>query len=162
MTQTDLNKLPVNFDGCGIPVFAIPLKNIAAAFARFSCPDDLPQLRADAIETIAGAVADHPEMVAGTDRVCTEVMKATGRRIFVKTGAEGVFIAAIPSMKLGIALKIDDGLTSAAEVALLATLKHLGCLNEDDISIIKDKLNIPIINTRNVLTGYQTASSVFE
>ena len=36
-------------------------------------------------------------------------MQAAPGRIFVKTGAEGVYCAAVPELGLGIALKCDDG-----------------------------------------------------
>jgi L-asparaginase II len=45
----------------------------------------------------------------------------------VKTGAEGVYVAAIPAKGLGIALKIEDGATRAAEVVMAALLtRHAG------------------------------------
>ena len=61
-------------------------------------------------------------MVAGTGRFCTGVMTLFGSRAFVKTGAEGVFCAAIPEMGLAIALKCEDGTTRAAESMVAATL----------------------------------------
>ena len=49
-------------------------------------------------------------------------MQRFGARVFVKTGAEGVYCAALPEQGLGIALKCDDGAGRAAEVTLAATL----------------------------------------
>ena len=43
----------------------------------------------------------------------------------VKTGAEGVFCAAIPGRGLGVALKCDDGATRAAEAMMAAVLARL-------------------------------------
>ena len=40
----------------------------------------------------------------------------------MKTGAEGVFCAALPGEGLGIALKCDDGAGRAAEVMVAATI----------------------------------------
>jgi L-asparaginase II len=60
--------------------------------------------------------------VAGTGRFCTELMRALGARAFVKTGAEGVFCAALPLEGLGIAVKCDDGAGRAAEVMMAATI----------------------------------------
>jgi L-asparaginase II len=66
-------------------------------------------------------VATEPFLVAGTGRFDTEVMDVTGGRAFVKTGAEGVYTAALPDLGLGVALKIDDGATRASE-AVMATV----------------------------------------
>ncbi len=52
-------------------------------------------------------------------------MERFGKRVYVKTGAEGVFCGAIPELGLGIALKCDDGATRAAEVAMANVLAQL-------------------------------------
>jgi L-asparaginase II len=70
-------------------------------------------------------MAAHPHMVAGTGRFCTRVMSAAGEAILVKTGAEGVFAAALPARGLGLALKIDDGATRASECATANLLMRL-------------------------------------
>jgi L-asparaginase II len=49
-------------------------------------------------------------------------MEAAPGRIFVKTGAEGVYCAALPELGLGIALKCDDGASRAAETMVAAVL----------------------------------------
>ncbi len=154
MCGVDVRVLPWNYDGCGIPVAAIPLQAIATAFARFSTPDDLPQARAEAASRLAEAVAEQPYMVAGEGRLCSELMQITGRRLFIKTGACGVYTASIPDAGLGIALKIDDGTREAAEVAILGALTALGQLHSDDAEALSERLRVPIHNTRDVITGY--------
>ena len=74
---------------------------------------------------LRGAVAEKPWHVAGTGRFCTEIMRAFGSRIFIKTGAEGVYCAALPDQGWGIAVKCDDGAGRAAEVMVAATLAWL-------------------------------------
>ena len=71
---------------------------------------------------LRAACAAHPWHVAGTGRFCTEIMQRLGERAFVKTGAEGVYCAALPEQGLGIAVKCDDGAGRAAEVMLAAML----------------------------------------
>jgi L-asparaginase II len=48
----------------------------------------------------------------------------TGLRgeLFVKTGAEGVFCAALPDSGLGIAIKCDDGASRASEAVMAAVI----------------------------------------
>ena len=52
-------------------------------------------------------------------------MERFGARVFVKTGAEGVYCAALPEQGLGIAVKCDDGAGRAAEVMMAATLVRM-------------------------------------
>ncbi len=108
-------------DGCSIPTYAVPLRALALAFARFGSGAGLGPERAKAAARIRASVAAHPFMVAGTGRFDTTAMEALGARAFTKTGAEAVFCGALPELGLGIALKIDDGGTRASE-AVMATL----------------------------------------
>jgi L-asparaginase II len=109
-------------DGCSIPTYAIPLLALARGFARFATGQGLGAVRQAAAGRIRAAVAAHPVMVAGTGRFDTEVMKLLGARAFTKTGAEGVFCAALPELALGLAVKADDGAGRAAEVMIAALI----------------------------------------
>ncbi len=103
-------------DGCSIPTYAVPLISLARSFARMVTGSGLPPKRAEAARRILDACMASPFEVAGTGRADTRFMEAANGRVFTKTGAEGVFCAAIPELGLGIALKCDDGTTRAAEV----------------------------------------------
>ena len=71
--------------------------------------------------------------MAGTDRLDTDLMRAAGKRLFAKVGAEGFYCAGIPSMRLGVALKVEDGAKRAAEPALLAVLRQIDAIDADRI-----------------------------
>lgn len=162
MAGVDMRVLPWNRDGCGIPVIAMPLAAIATAYARFAVPDELPAPRATALDRIATAIGGQPFMVAGSGRLCTEIMRLTGRRVLVKTGAAGVYTAALPEPGLGLALKIDDGLGDAAEVALLGALRRLGALHADEVDALAARCRVEITNTRGVITGYRQSAADLE
>jgi L-asparaginase II len=108
-------------DGCSVPTWALPLRDLALAFARFGTGHGLGPERAKAAALLRAACAAEPWYVAGTGRFCTKLMQLLGERAFVKFGAEGVYCAAIPEHGLGIAIKCDDGAVRAAEVTM-ATL----------------------------------------
>ena len=125
MTGTTLDARNRAVDGCSIPTYAIPLRAMAHAFARFATGEGLHPDRATAAARLRGAVAKHPMMVAGTARFDTDVMATMGASVFAKGGAEGVWCAALPTLGLGVALKCDDGAGRAAEVAMAAMLLKL-------------------------------------
>jgi L-asparaginase II len=77
-------------------------------------------------------VARNPYLVAGTGRFCTAVIGRKSTELYVKTGAEGVFVASLYELGVGIALKIDDGAKRASEVALAAILRYLEVLDDAD------------------------------
>ncbi|MBB4123543.1 asparaginase [Martelella radicis] len=112
-------------DGCNIPTYAVPLKALARGFARMATGEGLSPNRARAARRIIDAAMAEPYHVAGTGRACTALMEMAPGRIFAKTGAEGVFCAALPEQGLGIALKCEDGTTRAAEAMVAAVLARL-------------------------------------
>jgi len=112
-------------DGCSIPTYAVPLKSLALGFARMTTGNGVGNMRAAAAKRLMSACMAEPFYVAGTGRACTRLMKAAPGRIFVKTGAEGVFCAAVEELGLGIAIKCDDGAGRAAEVVVAEVLSLL-------------------------------------
>jgi L-asparaginase II len=112
-------------DGCSIPTFVTPLRDLATGFARFGTGIGLPAGFAAAAARLREAVAAHPDMVAGEGRFDTEVMAALGTDAFVKGGAEGVVAGALPRLGLGFALKVDDGAARAADACAAVILSQL-------------------------------------
>lgn len=112
-------------DGCSIPTYALPLRSLARAFARAATGEGLVPSRAAAARRLMQACIDHPWFTAGTNRMCTKVMLAGQGAIFAKTGADGVYTAAVPEKGIGIAIKCDDGSTPATETAMIAALTRV-------------------------------------
>lgn len=131
MTSVDMSLSPHGKDGCGIPAFAIPLYNIALAMARFADPSHLHYPRQKAIGRLLDAVKEHPDLISGSNGFDSKVIELTKGTVITKLGAGGVEVAILPSLGFGVAVKIDDGYTKAAEVALLAILRSLGCIDAE-------------------------------
>ena len=138
-------------DGCTAVTFALPLGAMATAWARLgrSAEPGPARLRA--------AMAAHPELVAGSGRLCTELMAATRGRVLAKVGAAGIYCAAVPELGLGIALKVGDGDSDSASVALLAVLEVLlgraGLGGMYDPAAVARHGARPVLNTRGAAVG---------
>jgi L-asparaginase II len=120
----------VGTDGCSIPTWAAPLRAFAWGFARMATGDRLPDDVARGAKRIFDAATSHPELVAGTGHLDTDVMRAFGGRLFQKGGAEGVQCGVVRDKGWGYALKVDDGNMQASH-AMIATLL-LAITNPDD------------------------------
>jgi len=92
--------VPVAIDGCSAPTFAIPLWRLALAFERLFSSDD------PACARVRRSIAGHPEMMS---TLVARILKAGGGEVLAKEGAEGVIALAIPSARIGIAIKVLDG-----------------------------------------------------
>lgn len=115
----DRSNLQLSVDGCTAVCFGLPLRNMALAYARLATSAEPAAVR------ILGAMMAHPFLVAGTGRLCTELMTAWPGRVVAKVGADGVYSAALTTLGLGISLKVEDGDTRASAVALLEVLRQL-------------------------------------
>ncbi len=158
MTDGDPDAAPIGIDGCGVPTWALPLTGLARAMARFADPAGLAPERRDAILRLRRAIAAHPAMIAGTGRLCSALVAATAGEVLVKTGAEGVYVAAVPRLGLGFALKIDDGAQRAAEVAILALLRRFGAIDGAVAPGLASFAEPPIVNTQGRHVGRARAT----
>ncbi|MCE8517359.1 asparaginase [Ruegeria pomeroyi] len=139
-------------DGCSAPNFATSLTGLARAMAWFASARDRSDRQSQAAAQLTEAMMKHPELVAGEGRACTELMRAMGGRVAIKTGAEAVFVAILPEQRLGVALKITDGATRASECAIAAILVGLGVLDPAHPATRK-RLDAPILNRRGIDCG---------
>ena len=126
MTAMRLSEDMRAVDGCSIPTYAVPLTALARGFARLGTGQTLSPERRNAAARIRASVAAHPLTVAGRGRFDTELMTLLGARAFTKSGAEGVFCAALPEAGLGLAVKADDGAGRAAQVMIAALIRRFG------------------------------------
>lgn len=137
-------------DGCSVPTWAVSLKGFALAFARLAAMTDLSPERQVATKRLMLACTSEPQMVEGTGRFGTGVMKRLGARAFVKGGAEGVYCAAFPLLGLGLALKIDDGARRGAEAAAACIIARLF---PNEIGDVGDLYDMRVTNWRGTIVG---------
>lgn len=109
---------PVSVDGCGAPLFGLPLVGLARLFAAIATATDGPA------RAVATAMRAHPWYVGGTGRDVTRLMQQLPGLV-AKDGAEGVFAAALPDGR-AVALKVADGSDRARAPVLCAALARLG------------------------------------
>ncbi len=139
-------------DGCSAPNFACTVSGLARAMAGFATAGARSGARAKAQVRLVEAMTAFPELVAGEARACTELMRATGGKVALKGGAEGVYVAIIPERRTGIALKIMDGASRASEAMMAALLVRLGLLHAAHPAAAS-RVNAPQINWRGLVTG---------
>lgn len=130
-TMLPISRVPHATDGCGVPCFALPLRNMALAYARLGAAAegdrvaDVPEDAREAARDLVASMRKYPFLIAGTARLDTELLEVAAGRVIAKVGAEGVYSAMIPEQRLGIAIKVEDGATRALGPALLGLLDLL-------------------------------------
>jgi L-asparaginase II len=161
-----VGEIAVGTDGCGVPVFGMPVRAMALMYARLaSPPEDFDSETRRACERITAAMTGRPELVGGTrERFDTEVMRACAGRVVSKIGAEGVYTAGVMPCErwprgLGLAFKIEDGEDRRARSTIaIESLHQLGVLDEDAQKSLKPYASFPVKNHRGENVGEIRAS----
>jgi L-asparaginase II len=81
-------------------------------------------------------------------------MENLGERVFCKTGAEGVFSAALPELGLGVAIKVDDcNSARAAEVAMAAVIEAFVTLDDGAAEQQHSLSDVTLLNWNGIEVG---------
>jgi L-asparaginase II len=146
-------RLVTGIDGCGIPTYAFPLREVARAYAFLAdpesvAPSDSRAAIAPSLAIVRDAMLAHPEMVAGTrDRLDTSVMKALPGRLVSKGGMEALRgLAILPGPRSsgqsaaasGLAIKIEDGdgYDRGTWAATIEALRQAGALDGQPLRVL--------------------------
>jgi L-asparaginase II len=151
--------LPLGTDGCSAPNPALSLIAMARGYARFAAARaDAAAPRDRALARIRAAMIAHPELVAGTGRFCTALMRVTGGRLVTKTGAEGVQCVGEPARGLGIVVKAVDGTRRAVAPALIGWLRALDLITAAEAEALAEFARPVLTNHRQLVVGSISAA----
>ena len=154
------DKLEIGIDGCGVPVFYLPLYNMALAYARLSTPKkgDWGEYEIAATK-IRDAMSNYPQVVSGTGRIDLAVPEITKGRIIAKIGSDAVYCLAVKDENLGIAFKLEDGGFAAVTPMVIAVLKKFDLLTKAEAEALDEKFPPTLKNHRGEVIG--TIEAVF-
>lgn len=113
------NDFVLGIDGCTVVCHGLPVTAMAKAYASLAAAPT------PALGRVRDAMLEHPGLVAGEGRICTDLMEAIPGQVIAKVGAEGIHCAAIPAAGIGIALKVEDGDMRASGPALIEIIRAL-------------------------------------
>ena len=169
-SDVPLKDIAVGIDGCGVPVFGIPVRAMALMYARLvSPPASFDSGLRSACRRIVEAMIEFPEMVGGSkDRLDTELIRAGKGTLISKIGAEGVYtVGVLPCEEwpsgFGLALKIEDGDDQRARPqVVIEALRQLRVLGNDDITTLSSYAPAPVKNRRGERVGEARAAFTLE
>ena len=161
-SELPINEIKIGVDGCAAPNFAMPLTAMARCFANLiRPPDSFGDDTRRACSRIVSSMIDHPELIGGTERLDTMLMKTASGRLISKVGADGVWLCGIlPNDEyptgLAIVLKIEDGDDKRARpVVAVEILRTLGLLKMNELPQLSPLL---VRNRRGDEVGHVTAT----
>ena len=148
--------LKFGVDGCSAPNFAMPLSNLARAYARLASGAADSEI-GESFAQLAQAMISHPDLVSGTGRNDLAFMRAGRGDWVTKVGADGVQAIASTSRRQAIAIKIADGNKAALFAASVEVLDQLGWLDAKQREELKPWRAEVIGNWRGTPVGARRA-----
>ncbi|WP_373532937.1 asparaginase [Vampirovibrio sp.] len=144
---TGIQDIPTAVDGCGAPVFYLPLEKIAALYAVL--------VSDEAFRPLKSAMINHPQLVGGEGRIDTVLMQASQGKLLAKVGADGVLCVGHTEAKEGLALKIADGSELIRNLTIVEILQRIGWLDSTALEDIRLKpfQNQKRLNTQGKVVG---------
>ena len=129
-------------DGCGVPTFVAPLRALARGLLGIDGGAEAAAMRA------------HPFLVAGSERLDTDLMAAVPE-VLIKGGAEGLACASVAGF--GIALKSRDGAARPRGPAVLSVLEQLGLIDD---AVLPQHREPPVLGGGEVVGTLRARGSI--
>lgn len=122
----------ISVDGCGFPVYALPLKPIASMYLKLACPDliDRTEVRSAASE-VSRLMNGYPEMVSAPWFICSTLLRDPN--IVAKGGAKGIYCFGLRKERVAFALKVMDGSEEPWPIIIASILEQIGYANQATI-----------------------------
>lgn len=152
-SNTADERLRAGIDGCSAPNYAMPLANLAQAFAKLATAEGDDPRFGRAPARVRDAMLAHPEMVSGERRSDLLLSQAGGGDWVAKIGAEGVQAIGVRSRGLGVAVKVADGSKRGLFPAVVAVLDQLGLLDPARRQRLAPMREPALANYRGTTTG---------
>lgn len=121
-------EIGIGVDGCGVPIFRVPLYHMALSYLRLARPELLPDhSMATAASIMTDAYHHAPHVVRGDKTLCQIIN--SDPNLIGKLGAGGVYCLGLKEQKLGVALKTEDGNLDCLPMVVKRILQELGYHN---------------------------------
>ena len=144
--------IKIGTDGCGVPVFGMPMKNLAKAYMTMACPDTIEdELTRNAVIKITKLMNENYEMVSGTNLICSLLLMDDN--IVAKGGAKGVYCFGLKEERLGFSIKIIDGSEDEWPLIVASILEQINYKNKDTIDRLRKVFPSVIVNDNNKIVG---------
>ncbi len=141
-------------DNCNLPGYMISVQQLSYLYALLADADNLNNEYKESMMKVKYTMMQNPEMVGGSKEFVTDLMLKLGKRIVAKVGDDGIYGIAIPEKKIGIVVKIADGIERGCYSVITNVLKQLNLISEDEFNQLFNCAFTPIKNNMGEVVGY--------
>lgn len=152
LAECGIEDITIGTDGCGFPVFGMPLHRMAVMFLKLACPDLIAdgELRR-AVIRVGALMNANPDMISANYLICANLLHDPN--IIAKGGAKGVYCFGLREERMAFALKVLDGSEEEWPIVVASILEQIGYRNRDTIERMRRIGPADIRNDNGVVIG---------
>jgi L-asparaginase II len=152
ISEVQQQEIVTGIDGCGVPVFAVGMRNIAIAYKNLACIDTIKDEKLQAAaKRYVPLINQYPHMMRGTGLMCTLINKDPN--IVAKGGAAGVYGCGLKKERIGIAFKLADGVEYVWPLVLSSILRQIGYQDTKTLSMLDSLYSNKLYNDNKTEVG---------
>lgn len=152
LSETPIEEMRTGVDGCGAPIYAVPLKNMAISYLKYAKPELIEDEKIrKAVINIGHIMNENPNIVASHDFVCSVLLDDSN--IIAKGGAQGVYCLSLREEKLSIALKVLSGTELLWPLIVAELLEKINYKNKETIQRLLELRTDKITNDAGKVIG---------
>jgi len=153
LSETNEDNTKVGIDGCGVPVFAVGLKNIAAGYKNLACIDTI---RDEKLREAAGVylprINRYPHIIRGTGYLCSLMNRDPN--LISKDGAAGVYGCGMRKERLGISFKMSSGEDTVWPLILKSIFTQIGGQDPQTLEMLDKLRPDSVFNDNDLVVGH--------
>ena len=157
LTEYPKENIYLGVDGCGVPVYGLPIKNMSCAYARMLNWKNLFPEYQQAAKRIVISMIRNPKIVGGTSRFDTDLMQISEGKLLAKSGADGVFCIGVRNKNnnkgIGITIKMESGNMKFLPMVVIRVLSQLKILSKEKLNQLEKYCSSWVKNYRNEKVG---------
>ena len=153
ITKYKITKKQVGIDGCSAPQYAFPLQNLSTSMVNLIKNYIGNEDFSTSIKLLLDSILKYPQLIGGSKKFDSELMRITKGKIFSKGVAEGVLLFAHKEKKIGGVIKIIDGNERALPSATTEIFKKLSLVTKNEQQKLSDWNNQKIYNHAKIKVG---------
>lgn len=153
MSEFPKENIQLGIDGCGVPVFAVGMKNIAIAYKNLACIDTISDdTIMDAASRYVPRIHKYNRMMRGTGYLCSRINEDPN--IIAKGGANGVYGLGLKKERIGISFKLADGTEDSWPIIIKEIFRIIGYQRPETLQILDEINNGVVLNSNDTPVGW--------
>ncbi len=152
-SNTKIKRNNYGIDGCSAPQYSLKMIDVSEMLSNLTKSYNQQFDFNYEINLLINCITKYPKYIGGTDSLDTRVMSISGKKIFCKGGAEGVFLFSHLEKGIHGVIKVEDGNERAIPPIIYKLFKKYKIMNLKELKNLNRFYNFKLVNHAKIKVG---------